>query len=47
MILTSSMPSTRELQVISSSKTLAERTTESAHLTAREVDVLRLLGNGD
>ena len=28
-------------------KTLAERTAESAHLTAREVDVLRLLGNGD
>jgi DNA-binding NarL/FixJ family response regulator len=28
-------------------KTLAERTTEAAHLTAREVDVLRLLGNGD
>ena len=28
-------------------KTLAERTTESAHLTEREVDVLRLLGNGD
>lgn len=28
-------------------KTLAERTTEAAHLTGREVDVLRLLGNGD
>lgn len=28
-------------------KTLAERTAEAAHLTAREVDVLRLLGNGD
>jgi len=28
-------------------KTLAERTTEAAHLTVREVDVLRLLGNGD
>jgi DNA-binding NarL/FixJ family response regulator len=28
-------------------KTLAERTTDAAHLTAREVDVLRLLGNGD
>jgi DNA-binding NarL/FixJ family response regulator len=28
-------------------KTLAERTTESAHLTEREVDVLRLMGNGD
>lgn len=28
-------------------KTLAERTTEAAHLTAREVDVLRLMGNGD
>jgi len=28
-------------------KTLAERTTEAAHLSAREVDVLRLLGNGD
>ena len=28
-------------------KTLAERTTEDAHLTPREVDVLRLLGNGD
>jgi DNA-binding NarL/FixJ family response regulator len=28
-------------------KTLAERTTEAAHLTPREVDVLRLLGNGD
>ena len=27
--------------------TLAERTTEAAHLTEREVDVLRLLGNGD
>jgi len=28
-------------------KTLAERTAEAAHLTEREVDVLRLLGNGD
>jgi len=28
-------------------RTLAERTTEAAHLTEREVDVLRLLGNGD
>ena len=28
-------------------KTLAERTTEAAKLTEREVDVLRLLGNGD
>jgi DNA-binding NarL/FixJ family response regulator len=28
-------------------RTLAERTTETAHLTEREVDVLRLLGNGD
>ena len=28
-------------------KTLAERMAESAHLTAREVDVMRLLGNGD
>jgi DNA-binding NarL/FixJ family response regulator len=28
-------------------KTLAERTTEAAHLTGREVDVLRLMGNGD
>ena len=28
-------------------KTLAERTAEAAHLTVREVDVLRLLGNGD
>ena len=28
-------------------KTLAERTAESAHLTEREVDVLRLLGHGD
>jgi DNA-binding NarL/FixJ family response regulator len=28
-------------------KTLAERTAESAHLTEREVDVLRLMGNGD
>ncbi len=28
-------------------KTLAERTTEAAHLTEREVDVLRLMGNGD
>lgn len=27
-------------------KTLAERTAEAAHLTDREVDVLRLLGNG-
>ena len=27
-------------------KTLAERTAEAAHLTPREVDVLRLLGNG-
>ncbi len=27
-------------------KTLAERTTEAAHLTDREVDVLRLMGNG-
>ena len=28
-------------------KTLAERTTEAAHLTEREVAVLRLMGNGD
>ncbi|MBN2240176.1 MAG: response regulator transcription factor [Dehalococcoidales bacterium] len=28
-------------------KSLAERTAEAAHLTVREVDVLRLLGNGD
>lgn len=28
-------------------KTLAERTAEAANLTAREVDVLRLMGNGD
>ncbi len=28
-------------------KTLAERTTETARLTPREVDVLRLMGNGD
>jgi DNA-binding NarL/FixJ family response regulator len=27
-------------------KTLAERTAEAAHLTARELDVLKLLGNG-
>jgi DNA-binding NarL/FixJ family response regulator len=27
-------------------KTLAERTTEAAHLTGREIDVIRLLGNG-
>ena len=30
-----------------SRKTLAERTAEAAHLTNREVDVLRLMGNGD
>ena len=30
-----------------SRKTLAERTAEAAHLTGREVDVLRLMGNGD
>ncbi len=28
-------------------KTLAERTTEAAHITEREVDILRLMGNGD
>ena len=28
-------------------KTLAERTADAAHLTEREVDVLRLMGNGD
>jgi DNA-binding NarL/FixJ family response regulator len=28
-------------------RTLAERTTQAAHLTEREVDVLRLMGNGD
>ena len=28
-------------------KTLAERTTEAANLTGREVDVLKLMGNGD
>jgi len=28
-------------------KTLAERAAEAAHLTQREVDVLRLMGNGD
>jgi DNA-binding NarL/FixJ family response regulator len=28
-------------------KTLAERTTEAAHLTEREIAVLRLMGNGD
>ena len=28
-------------------KTLAERTADAAHLTQREIDVLRLMGNGD
>ena len=28
-------------------RTLAERTTQAAHLTEREVDVLRFMGNGD
>ncbi len=28
-------------------RTLAQRTTDAAHLTEREVDVLRLMGNGD
>ena len=28
-------------------KTLAERTAETAHLTEREIDILRLMGNGD
>jgi len=28
-------------------KTLAERTAEAAHLTPREVDVLRIMGNGE
>jgi DNA-binding NarL/FixJ family response regulator len=28
-------------------KTLAERTTDAAHLTPREIDVLRLMANGD
>lgn len=28
-------------------KTLADRTAEKAHLTPREIDVLRLMGNGD
>jgi DNA-binding NarL/FixJ family response regulator len=28
-------------------KTLAQRTAEAAHLTSREVDVLRLMGNGE
>ena len=28
-------------------KTLAERTADTAHLTEREVDVLRIMGNGD
>jgi DNA-binding NarL/FixJ family response regulator len=28
-------------------KTLAKRTAEAAHLTEREIDVLRLMGNGD
>ena len=33
--------------ILNGRKTLAERTTEAAHLTPREVDVLRLMGNGD
>jgi DNA-binding NarL/FixJ family response regulator len=33
--------------ILNGQKTLAERTTETAHLTRREVDVLRLMGNGD
>jgi DNA-binding NarL/FixJ family response regulator len=33
--------------ILNGRKTLAERTTEAAHLTEREVDVLRLMGNGD
>ncbi|MFC1910609.1 LuxR C-terminal-related transcriptional regulator [Chloroflexota bacterium] len=33
--------------ILNGRKTLAERTTDAAHLTEREVDVLRLLGNGD
>jgi len=33
--------------LLNGQKTLAERTAETAHLTPREVDVLRLMGNGD
>jgi DNA-binding NarL/FixJ family response regulator len=33
--------------ILNGRKTLAERTAEAAHLTHREVDVLRLMGNGD
>ena len=33
--------------ILNGRKTIAERTAEAAHLTAREVDVLRLMGNGD
>ena len=33
--------------ILNGRKTLAERTAEAAHLTEREVDVLRLMGNGD
>jgi len=33
--------------ILNGRKTLAERTAEAAHLTEREVDMLRLMGNGD
>ena len=33
--------------ILNGRRTLAERTTQAAHLTEREVDVLRLMGNGD
>ena len=33
--------------ILNGRKTLAERTTEAARLTEREVDILRLMGNGD
>jgi len=46
-VSTSVMRAAVENLILNGQKTLAERTTEAAHLTHREVDVLRLMGNGD
>jgi DNA-binding NarL/FixJ family response regulator len=54
MVLTENLNDSSELLhtavenlILNGRKTLAERTAEAAHLTEREVDVLRLMGNGD
>jgi DNA-binding NarL/FixJ family response regulator len=46
-VTTALLYSAVEHLLLNGRKTLAERTAEAAHLTEREIEVLRLMGNGD